>query len=62
MCMLVHSDGSSHIKEVKYLKRLGLKMGLREEAVQAVLLRLTSYPVEVLEPEEVIQIFQTFHN
>lgn len=62
MSVLVRADGRTEESEVKYLKWLGLRMGLREEAVEAVLIRLTNYPIEILDPEVIIDVFQLYHN
>ena len=62
MAILVKADGKEKEREVLYLKWLALKMGLRGEAVDAVIKRLGSNLQEVLKPEEVISIFQVFHN
>ncbi|MFK7757380.1 MAG: hypothetical protein AB8B53_10660 [Flavobacteriales bacterium] len=62
MAILVKADGKKKKREVLYLKWLALKMGLRGEAVDAILKRMGTQPTEVLSPEEVISIFQVFHN
>ncbi len=62
MSVLVKSDGVIAKKEVDYLNWLALRMGLRQEAVEAILERLRANPNEVLEPQFVIETFQVFHN
>jgi len=62
MAILVNADGEQHHKELEYLKWLSLKMGLRQEAADAIMKRMETNATEVLSPEEVISIFQVFHN
>jgi murein L,D-transpeptidase YcbB/YkuD len=62
MSVLIKSDGIIAQKEVDYLNWLALRMGLRQEAVEAIIERLRANPKEILEPKVVIEIFQIFHN
>jgi len=62
MALLIRTDGVNTEEEVKHMQLLGIKMGLRHEAVSAVLGRLTNHPNEMLTAKEVIAIFQVFHN
>lgn len=62
LLLLMGVDSDHHEKEVEFCKNLGLKMGLNPIAINEVVKRLLASEKGMLPPQEIISIFQTYHN
>ncbi len=48
--------------EIHNIKDIGLRMGLRPEAIDTVLMEMHKYPNKVIPPKTLIAIFTRFYN
>ena len=62
LLLLMSVDTDHHEKEVEFCKNLGLKMGLNPIAINEVIKRILASEKGMLPPQELISIFQTYHN
>lgn len=62
LLLLMGVDTNHHKKEIEFCKNLGLKMGLNPNALNEVVKRLLASEKGMLPPNDVIEIFQTYHN
>jgi uncharacterized tellurite resistance protein B-like protein len=62
LLLLMGVDSDHHEKEVEFCKNLGLKMGLNPIAINEVIKRILASKKGMLPPQELISIFQTYHN
>ncbi|WP_108868055.1 TerB family tellurite resistance protein [Aquimarina aquimarini] len=62
LVLLMNIDQEASPLEIQAIKDMGLKMGLRLEAVDTVLEKMHEYPNKVIPPKELIAIFTTFYN
>ena len=62
LVLLMNVDQEISEKEIHKIKDMGLQMGLRPEAVDAVLEKMHEYPNKVIPPAELISIFTRFYN
>lgn len=62
LLLLMGVDSDHHEKEIDFCKNTGLKMGLNPIAINEVVKRLLASEKGMLPPNDVIEIFQTFHN
>lgn len=62
LVLLMAVDMEHHKKEVDFCKNIGLKMGLNPQAIDEVLNKVLQSKNGMLPPEELIQIFQVYHN
>nr|WP_025742970.1 hypothetical protein [Aquimarina pacifica] len=62
LVLLMNVDQETSQKEIHEIKNIGLHMGLRPEAVDAVLEKMHQYPNKVVPPNELVAIFTRFYN
>jgi uncharacterized tellurite resistance protein B-like protein len=62
LLLLMGVDTAHHEKEIAFCKNTGLKMGLNPIAINEVLKRILASEKGMLPPQEIISIFQTYHN
>lgn len=62
LVLLMNVDQEISQKEIYKIKDIGLHMGLRSEAIDAVLEKMHEYPNKVIPPQELISIFTRFYN
>ncbi|WP_109298796.1 hypothetical protein [Aquimarina sp. AU474] len=62
LVLLMNIDQEASPAEVHGIKDIGLKMGLRSEAIDTVLEKMNDYPNKVIPPKELIAIFTRFYN
>ncbi len=62
LVLLMNVDQMMSQSEVYKIKEMGLKMGLRAEAIDTVLKEMHQYPNKVIPPQELIKIFTRFYN
>ena len=62
LLLLMGVDTDHHEKEVEFCKNLGLKMGLNPIAINEVIKRILASEKGMLPPQELISIFQAYHN
>jgi len=62
LVLLMNVDQEASLIEKKSIKNIGLQMGLRGEAIDAVLKEMHNYPNKVIPPKELIDIFARFYN
>lgn len=62
LILLMNVDLEIDIKELEYIKDLGIRMGLNPLATEEVLKIMYEYPNKIVPPEKLIGIFSTYHN
>ncbi len=62
LVLLMNVDQESNQQELQKIKELGLRMGLRHEAIDMVLREMFNYENKVIPPEELVAIFKKFYN
>jgi DnaJ-domain-containing protein 1 len=62
LVLLVGVDGHIDKKEIQFCESVGLRMGLNPLAMQELISRISNTETHQLPPEEVIKIFQIYHN
>ncbi|WP_378187130.1 TerB family tellurite resistance protein [Aquimarina sp. W85] len=62
LTLLMNIDGNASEDEINRIKQIGLKMGLRPEAMDTVLSEMHKYPNQIIPPDELVAIFTKFYN
>lgn len=62
LLLLMSVDTEQHEKEIEFCKNTGLKMGLNPIAINEVIKQLQTSETGMLAPNDLIEIFQTYHN
>jgi len=62
LVLLMNVDQETSQLEIHKIREIGLKMGLRSEAIDTVLKEMNNYPNKVIPPKELIAIFTRFYN
>ena len=62
LVLLMNVDQEASDAELVSIKKIGLSMGLRPEAIDTVLEEMHNYPNKVIPPQELIAIFSRFYN
>ncbi|MCK8522082.1 TerB family tellurite resistance protein [Aquimarina sp. D1M17] len=62
LVLLMNVDQETSPLEVRDIKDIGLRMGLRPEAIDTVLAEMHNYPNKVIPPNKLIEIFTRFYN
>ncbi|MHA7057847.1 TerB family tellurite resistance protein [Aquimarina sp. M1] len=62
LVLLMNVDQENTPSELHKIKEMGLRMGLRSEAIDAVLKEMHNHPNRVIPPQELIAIFTRFYN
>ena len=62
LILLMNIDLEVDENEVKYIKDLGIRMGLHPSATDEILNKMNEYDNKVVPPEKLLEIFKTFHN
>lgn len=62
LLLVMKVDREIHEEEVKALKDFGLRMGIREGAIDRILDKMNDYDDHIIPSREIIQIFQTYYN
>nr|WP_255421920.1 TerB family tellurite resistance protein [Aquimarina sp. AD10] len=62
LVLLMNVDQETSLEEIHKIKDIGLRMGLRPEALDTVLKEMHNYPNKVIPPKELIAIFTRFYN
>ena len=62
LVLLMNVDQEASDAELVSIKKIGLYMGLRPEAIDTVLEEMHNYPNKVIPPQELIAIFSRFYN
>ncbi len=62
LVLLMNIDQEASPAEIHGIKNIGLKMGLRPEAIDTVLEKMHDYPNKVIPPKDLIEIFTRFYN
>ena len=62
LLLLMGVDTDHHEKEIVFCKNTGLKMGLNPVAINEVVNRILASEKGMLSPNEIISIFQAYHN
>jgi len=62
LVLLMNVDRETHDKEVLVLRSFGLRMGVRAEAIDRILLEMEKHEDKIIPPHDLIQIFQTYYN
>ena len=59
---MMNIDLKTKDAEVAALRNFGLKMGIRMEIIDQVILRMDKYENKLIPTEELVRIFQTYYN
>lgn len=62
LVLLMNVDRETHIAEVAALRNYGLKIGIRPEAIEQVLIEMGDYENKIIPNERLIEIFSRFYN
>tara|TARA_R110001592_G_scaffold344988_1_gene636620 strand:+ start:5421 stop:5825 length:405 start_codon:yes stop_codon:yes gene_type:complete len=62
LLLLMGVDTDHHEAEIDFCKNTGLKMGLNPIAINEVVKRILASEKGMLPPQEIISIFQAYHN
>ncbi len=62
LVLIMNVDWEMHEKEEELLRNFGLKMGVRQAAIDRILFRTQQQENRIIPAEELIQIFQTYYN
>lgn len=62
LVLIMNIDAQANEDEIKYIKDLGMRMGLHPMATNEVLKVMNDFPNRIVPPEKLISIFRTFHN
>lgn len=62
LVLIMNIDAQANEDEIKYIKDLGMRMGLHPMATNEVLKVMNDFPNRIVPPEKLIAIFKTFHN
>jgi uncharacterized tellurite resistance protein B-like protein len=62
LLLLMEVDQANDEKEVEFCKEAGLKMGLNPIAINTTINQLLKSNTGIMSPNDVIKIFQTYHN
>ncbi len=62
LVLIMNVDAQANEDEIKYIKDLGMRMGLHPMATNEVLKVMSDFPNRIVPPEKLIAIFKTFHN
>lgn len=62
LVLLMNVDGDADDEEIMFIKNLGMRMGLRPDAISAALAESFKSPDRLVSPEKLIEIFRTYNN
>jgi len=62
LVLLMNVDQESSESEIKFLKDIGIRIGLNPMATNQVLKQMNNYPDKVIPPEKLIEIFKGQYN
>jgi uncharacterized tellurite resistance protein B-like protein len=62
LILLMGVDSEHHKKEIQFCNEVGLKMGLNPIAMREVIERVLKSETKTLLPQEIIEIFKTYHS
>nr|WP_262482853.1 TerB family tellurite resistance protein [Aquimarina longa] len=62
LVLLMNVDQETSQQEIHKIKEIGLHLGLRLEAIDAVLEKMHDYPNKLIPPQELIAIFTRHYN
>lgn len=62
LVLIMNVDQDPSEEEFKYIREIGIRMGLHPMATEEILKVMNNYPNKVIPPEKLIEIFRTFHN
>jgi len=62
LILVMNVDGEIHPSEVATLRNFGLRMGIRQAAIDQILEEMTRYENNLIPSQELIKIFQTYYN
>ena len=62
LVLLMNVDWEIHEKEEEVLRNFGLKMGVRQAAIDRILIRSQQCENRIIPAAELVEIFQTYYN
>lgn len=62
LVLMMNIDQKTKESEVAALRNFGLKMGIRMEIIDQVMLRMDKYENKLIPTEELVRIFQAYYN
>lgn len=62
LALLMHSDGTLHVKEEEAIQQISLNMGLNPVATNRILKIMKNGSSPIIDPETILKVFQEQHN
>ncbi|HPF11659.1 MAG TPA: TerB family tellurite resistance protein [Flavobacteriaceae bacterium] len=62
LLLVMNVDRETHEKEIIALRNFGLKMGIRQGAIDQILQKMNDFEDKIIPSNELIAIFQTYYN
>ena len=62
MLLLMNVDEKAHLIEIETLRKYGLKLGIRAEAVDQLLSEMNDYENKMIPADRLMEIFKRFYN
>ena len=62
LVLLMNVDQETSDLEIKFIKDIGIRLGLNPSATNQVLAEMNKYPEKVIPPEKLIKIFKAHYN
>ena len=62
LVLLMNVDQETSDLEIKFIKDIGIRLGLNPFATNQVLAEMNLYPEKVIPPEKLIEIFKAYYN
>lgn len=62
LVLVMNLDQTAHANEVATLRSFGLKMGIRHDVVDQILVTMEKYEDRIIPAEKLLEIFKTYYN
>ncbi|EDM43174.1 hypothetical protein SCB49_11884 [unidentified eubacterium SCB49] len=62
LMLLMNVDHETHDKEVAMIRNFGVKMGIRPDVIDQMLIKMEQYEDKIIPSEEIMKIFTTYYN
>ena len=62
LVLVMNVDQETSDLEIKFIKDIGIRLGLNPFATNQVLVEMNKYPEKVIPPEKLIEIFKAYYN
>lgn len=62
LILVMNVDMETHPQEIAAIRNFGLKMGIRQEALDKILATMENYEDKIIPSNEIVSIFRTYYN